>query len=539
MNNIRKETDRRRTFAIISHPDAGKTTLTEKLLLFGGAIQQAGSVKARKAERYATSDWMAIEKERGISVTTSVMKFNYRDLEINLLDTPGHQDFSEDTYRVLTAVDSALMVIDSAKGVERQTEKLMEVCRMRNTPIISFINKLDREGMAPLDILDDIEDKLQVECTPLSWPIGMGKGFKGVYNLHEKELHLFSPGRQTSSREGVVIDDLSDTRLDELIGNQADDLREDIELIEGAADPFELDHYLKGNQTPVFFGSAINNFGVKEMLDAFVKMAPSPGPRPAVTREVSPYEESFSGFAFKIQANMNPAHRDRIAFVRICSGKFIRGMKAFHHRIGKDVTLSNATVFMANERENVSEAYPGDIIGIYNHGTIKIGDTFSEKEPLKFRGIASFAPEYFRKVILKTPLKVKHLRKGLTQLAEEGAVQVFRSVAGNDYILGAVGVLQFDITMERLKSEYGVDAVYESVDFHVSRWIQCDDPKKMDAFERKNRGSIARDSEGAKVYLATSEWELGYCMEQWPEIVFKNTREINDDDRSMATALSK
>jgi len=404
MSVHKKEIDKRRTFGIISHPDAGKTTLTEKLLLYGGAIHQAGAVKARKAGRYATSDWMAIEKERGISVTTSVMKFEYKDYQINLLDTPGHQDFSEDTYRVLTAVDSALMVIDSAKGVEKQTEKLMEVCRMRNTPIITFINKLDREGMAPLDILGDIEEKLQIECTPLSWPIGMGKRFKGVYNLYKKELHLFTPGHDYRNKDGILIQDLSDKNLDEILGSQADELREDIDLIEGAADPFELDHYLKGNQTPVFFGSAINNFGVQELLDTFVEMAPSPIPRQTVTREVSPYEDTFSGFVFKIQANMDPAHRDRIAFFRICSGKYVRGMKAFHHRIGKEIALSNATIFMANERENVNEAYPGDIIGIHNHGTIKIGDTFTEKEPLQFTGIPNFAPEFFKKVILNLQL---------------------------------------------------------------------------------------------------------------------------------------
>ncbi len=527
MSNIRKEIEKRRTFGIISHPDAGKTTLTEKLLLYGGAIQQAGAVKARKAERHAVSDWMAIEKERGISVTTSVMKFNYRDYDINLLDTPGHQDFSEDTYRVLTAVDSALMVIDSAKGVEPQTEKLMEVCRMRNTPIITFINKLDREGMEPLDIMSDIEEKLQVECTPLSWPIGMGKRFKGVYNLFKNELHLFTPGKGTTNREGIVINDLSDTQLDEIIGRQADELRQDIELIHGAADPFELEHFLKGNQTPVFFGSAINNFGVREMLDAFVEMAPSPGPRAALSREVFPDEESFSGFAFKIQANMNPAHRDRIAFLRICSGKFTRGMKAVHHRIGKEIIFSNATIFMANERENVVEAYPGDIIGIHNHGTIKIGDTFSDKEVLKFSGIPNFAPEYFRKVILKNPMKAKHLQKGLIQLAEEGAVQVFRPIHGNDYILGAVGILQFEITMERLKSEYGVDAIYEPVDYNVARWVECDNPKKMVEFEKKNSSNMARDAEGALAYLTTSEWQLGYCMEKWPDIQFFKTREIN------------
>ncbi len=527
MKNYSKEIEQRRTFGIISHPDAGKTTLTEKLLLYGGAIQQAGAVKARKAQRHATSDWMAIEKERGISVTTSVMKFNYNDFQINLLDTPGHQDFSEDTYRVLTAVDSALMVIDSAKGVEKQTEKLMEVCRMRNTPIVTFINKLDREGMAPLDVFDDIENKLQIECTPLSWPIGMGKRFKGVYNIYKKELCLFTPGKKTSSREGIIISDISDSTLDDVLGSQADELREDIELIEGAADPFDLDHFLKGNQTPVFFGSAINNFGVKEMLDAFVEMAPPPGPRATTTREVFPQEEPFSGFAFKIQANMNPAHRDRIAFVRICSGKFTRGMKVQHHRIGKEVIFSNATIFMANERENVAEAYPGDIIGIHNHGTIKIGDTFTEKEALKFCGIPNFAPEFFKKVILKNPMKAKHLQKGLVQLAEEGVVQVFRPIERNDYILGAVGMLQFDITMERLKSEYGVDAVYEPVNYSVARWVECDDPKKMVDFERKNSVNIARDAEGASAYLTTSEWQLGYCMEQWPDITFFKTREIN------------
>ncbi|MFH2063717.1 MAG: peptide chain release factor 3 [Pseudomonadota bacterium] len=528
MNTHRTEIDKRRTFGIISHPDAGKTTLTEKLLLYGGAIRQAGAVKARKAGRYAVSDWMAIERERGISVTTSVMKFEYKDFQINLLDTPGHQDFSEDTYRVLTAVDSALMVIDSAKGVETQTEKLMAVCRMRNTPIMTFINKLDREGMAPLDILGDIEEKLQIECTPLSWPIGMGKRFKGVYNLYKKELHLFNPGKVTGSADGILIKDLSDTKLDEVLGSQADELREDIDLIEGAADPFDLDHYLKGNQTPVFFGSAINNFGVQELLDTFIEMAPSPVPRQTVTRMVSPYEEAFSGFTFKIQANMDPAHRDRIAFFRICSGKFTKGMKAFHHRIGKEVTIANATIFMANERENVTEAYPGDIIGIHNHGTIKIGDTFSEKEPLQFTGIPNFAPEFFKKVILKNPMKMKHLQKGLTQLAEEGVVQFFRPVVHNEYILGAVGILQFDITMERLRTEYGVDAVYESVHYNVARWVFCDDPKKLSEFQQKNRSNIALDAEGTLAYLTTSDWQLGYCMEQWPDIVFHKTREISD-----------
>jgi peptide chain release factor 3 len=522
-----KEIDRRRTFGIISHPDAGKTTLTEKLLLFGGAIQTAGAVKAKKAARHATSDWMAIEQERGISVTTSVMKFKYRDYEINLLDTPGHQDFSEDTYRVLTAVDSALMVIDAAKGVEPQTEKLMEVCRMRNTPIITFINKLDREGLAPFDILDEIEDKLQVECTPLSWPIGMGNRFRGVYNLYRKQLYLFDPGRDTLGGERRLIKDLSDPQLDELLGSQADALREDVELIEGATDPLDMDHFRKGSQTPVFFGSAINNFGVKEMLDAFVEMAPHPGPRAALTREVSPYEKPFSGFTFKIQANMNPAHRDRIAFVRICSGKYYRGMKVRHHRTGKEITFANATVFKAQDRENVFEAYPGDIIGIYNHGTIKIGDTFTEKEELKFSGIPNFAPEHFKRVRLKSPLKAKQLNKGLIQLSEEGAVQVFRAIMGSDYILGAVGVLQFDVTMARLKSEYRVDAVYEPVDYSVARWVGCDDPKKLAAFEKSNAANLTRDAEGSLAYLTTSQWQLNHCMEQWPEISFYNTRELH------------
>ena len=520
------EIAKRRTFGIISHPDAGKTTLTEKLLLFGGAINMAGAVKSRKVERHATSDWMAIEQERGISVTTSVMKFTYRDYEINLLDTPGHQDFSEDTYRVLTAVDSAVMVIDSAKGVEAQTEKLMEVCRMRNTPIITFINKLDREGQSPLDLMAEIEEKLQIECTPLSWPIGMGKTFKGVYNLYHKTLHLFTPGQNIRETQGLVIEDLNDPKVNELLGQQAaDDLRDDIELLEGAANPFEYDHYLKASQTPVFFGSAINNFGIQEMLDCFVEMAPPPGPRQAVSREVLPSEEDFSGFVFKIQANMNPAHRDRIAFFRVCSGKFTRGMKVKHQRLGKDITLSNATIFMAQERAHVDEAWPGDIIGLHNHGTIKIGDTFTPKEALKFTGIPNFAPEHFRRVLLKDPLKMKQLQKGLLQLAEEGAIQVFRPLIGSDYIMGAVGVLQFEVTMARLQNEYSVKAIYEPIDYQAARWVRCDDKKALAEFERKNQAALAYDSEGFLTYLAQSEWMLNYFMEKWPAIEFNKTRE--------------
>jgi len=521
----KREIERRRTFAIISHPDAGKTTLTEKLLLFGGAIHIAGAVKRRKISRYATSDWMDIERERGISVTTSVMKFNYRDFEMNLLDTPGHQDFTEDTYRVLTAVDSALMVIDSTKGVESRTEKLMEVCRMRNTPIFTFINKLDREGLGPLDLFSEIEDKLQIECTPLSWPVGMGKGFKGVYNLYRKELLLFKPGQETGKDDGILIRDLADPGLEKLLPGRADELREDVALLEGAANPLEMEHLLHGSQTPVFFGSALNNFGVRELLDAFVEMAPAPRPRQAMSRKVSPYERPFSGFVFKIQANMDPAHRDRMAFLRICSGKFTRGMKVFHQRLGKEITLANATIFMARDRTNIDEAYPGDIIGIHNHGTIKIGDSFTEKEELQFTGIPSFAPEHFRRVALKNPLKQKQLQKGLIQLAEEGAVQFFRPLTGADYFLGAVGALQFDVTVARLKAEYGVDAVYEPVDFSTARWIDCDDKKKLKDFTRKYASSIAHDSEGRLAYLAPSLWQLNIVMEDWPRISFYKTRE--------------
>ena len=522
---LAREIERRRTFAIISHPDAGKTTLTEKLLLFGGAINMAGAVKARKAGRYATSDWMSIEQERGISVTTSVMKFEYRGFEINLLDTPGHEDFSEDTYRVLTAVDSVIMVIDSVKGVEAQTRKLMEVCRMRNTPIITFVNKLDREGMSPLDILGEIEDKLQVECAPLSWPIGMGKRFRGTYNLYRKELSLFTAG--SDRVEDVrVISDVNDPALDAALGLQADELRDDLALLEGAANPFEIEHYLKANQTPVFFGSAINNFGVKELLDAFVEIAPSPLPRQATTRIVAPDEEAFSGFVFKIQANMDPSHHDRLAFMRICSGRFQRGMHIRHHRLGKDVTVANPVIFMAQERTLAEEAWPGDIIGIHNHGTIKIGDTFSDKEPLKFTGIPSFAPEHFRRVRLQSPLKVKQLQKGLQQLTEEGAVQLFRPLGRNEYILGAVGVLQFDVTISRLKAEYGVDADYDTVNCETARWVTCDDDKRLAEFQKANQNFLAIDGEGNLAFLADGEWRLKSVSDRWPGIEFHTTREL-------------
>ncbi|MDR2893798.1 MAG: peptide chain release factor 3 [Deltaproteobacteria bacterium] len=553
---LEKEIARRRTFAIISHPDAGKTTLTEKLLLFGGAIQMAGTVKARKAARHATSDWMAMERERGISVTTSVMHFSYGDCEINLLDTPGHQDFSEDTYRVLTAVDSALLVIDSAKGVETQTKKLMDVCRMRSTPIMTFINKLDREGLTPLEVMADIEDHLGIACVPLTWPVGMGSSFKGVYDLRTDELRLFSAqhgGRRVEDK--VVLKGSDDPRLDEYLGDAAVKLREDLELLLMAGTPFSLEKYLAAEQTPVFFGSAINNFGVQELLDTFVRMAPAPQPRPAIdpsltaltagqtgvqkaqdnaqsadplpTRLVHPAEAEFSGVIFKIQANMDKAHRDRMAFLRVCSGCFSRGMKVRHHRTGKDFNLNNATIFMAQDRSGVEEAWPGDIIGLPNHGTIKIGDTFTEKTPLKFTGIPSFAPEHFRRVRLRDPLKNKQLRKGLEQLAEEGAVQLFRPLINNDYILGAVGVLQFEVIIARLADEYSVDAGYEATSTHCARWVIGNDKAQFDDFKDYYNNDLALDAEGALAYLAPSPWKLESAQERYPKVEFRTTREIS------------
>ncbi|MFV0423172.1 peptide chain release factor 3 [Oleidesulfovibrio sp.] len=523
-----KEVDKRRTFGIISHPDAGKTTLTEKLLLFGGAIQMAGTVKSRKAARHATSDWMAMEQERGISVTTSVMKFHHNGYEINLLDTPGHQDFSEDTYRVLTAVDSALLVIDSAKGVEAQTLKLMDVCRMRNTPIVTFINKLDRDGLHPLEVMDDIESRLNIQCSPLTWPIGMGADFKGTWDIRAQKLHVFSAVHEGKIAAGEVIEGLDNPKLDELLGEQAQTLREELALLEEAGNPFDEERYRKGELTPVFFGSAINNFGVREMLDTFVKLAPPPQPRPTTTREVSPYEEEFSGVVFKIQANMDKNHRDRIAFMRICSGKFTRGMKVRHHRIGKEVALANATIFMAQDRTGVEEAWPGDIIGIHNHGTIKIGDTFTtSREPLKFTGIPNFAPEHFRRVVLRDPMKAKQLQKGLVQLAEEGAVQLFRPLLGSDYILGAVGVLQFEVIVARLKDEYNVNAMYEGCSITTARWLHSDDPNTMADFKDYYRGELAMDAEGCLAYLAPNPWRLESAVERYPRMEFRTTREIS------------
>jgi peptide chain release factor 3 len=520
------QTARRRTFAIVSHPDAGKTTLTEKLLLFGGAIQMAGSVKGRKAGRHATSDWMALEKERGISVTSSVMQFPYEDRIVNLLDTPGHADFGEDTYRVLTAVDSALMVIDVAKGVEERTIKLMEVCRLRDTPIMTFINKLDREGRSPIELLDEVESVLGIQCAPVIWPIGMGQRLKGVVHLLSGEVHLFEPGRNFTRQDSTIFASLDDPALSERIGaSMLAELRDELELVEGASHPFDKAKYLAGQQTPVFFGSAVNNFGVQLLLDFFVEHAPAPKPRMTTAREVSPQEEAFSGFVFKIQANMDPQHRDRVAFLRVCSGRFDAGMKAFHVRSGKDTKLANALTFMASDREHVETAYPGDVIGLHNHGTISIGDTFTAGEAMSFTGIPNFAPELFRRARLRDPLKLKQLQKGLAQLSEEGATQFFRPLMSNDLILGAVGTLQFDVVAYRLQDEYSVDASFEPISISTARWVRCKDVRKLEEFREKAAQNLAIDAAGELVYIAPSRVNLQLTEERWPDIEFLATRE--------------
>ena len=523
---IASETRLRRTFAIISHPDAGKTTLTEKLLLFGGAIQLAGSVKGRKAARHATSDWMEMEKERGISVTTSVMQFDHKGCIINLLDTPGHEDFSEDTYRTLTAVDSALMVIDVAKGVEERTISLMEVCRLRTTPILTFINKLDREGREPIELMDEVENVLNIKCAPMTWPIGMGKRFKGVYHLYRDEIHLFSPQHGGRIAAAEVIQGLDNPKLDELLGDQAQELRDEIDLVQGASHEFSLDDYLAGKLSPVFFGSAINNFGILELLDALADYAPAPLPRQAEQRTVQPDEAKFSGFVFKIQANMDPAHRDRVAFLRVCSGKFDKGMKMHHVRLGKAVQIANAITFQADSRKSVEEAYPGDIIGLHNHGTIQVGDTFTQGETLKYGGIPYFAPELFRRVVLKDPLRAKALQKGLVQLTEEGATQLFRPLRNNDLILGAVGILQFDVTAYRLKSEYNVECVYDAVPVATVRWVSSANAAKLEEFKKKAFDNLAEDGGGHLVYVASSRVNLQLTEERWPDIKFSATREL-------------
>jgi peptide chain release factor 3 len=490
----------------------------------GGAIREAGDIKGRKTGRHATSDWMAMEKERGISVTSSVMQFGHRGFVLNLLDTPGHRDFSEDTYRVLTAVDSVIMVLDNAKGIEAQTRKLMEVCRLRETPVITFINKMDRFGKAPLTLLEEIEETLGLEAVPLDWPIGMGDRFRGTYNLHRDEVSLFGYADLQGEHERLDIDGLDDPRLDDALGSQADDLRFNVELMREAGPTFDLARYRQGTQTPVFFGSAVNNFGVHDLLDVFVEIAPPPQPRPTTTRDVAPTEPAFTGVCFKIQANMDARHHDRMAFLRVCSGVFERGMEARHHRTGEDVRFNRATAFMAQDRQGVETAFPGDIIGIHNHGTIKIGDSFTEGEALAFTGVPSFAPEHFRKVHLDDPFRAKHLDKGLRQLSEEGAIQVFRPVFGNDYILGAVGPLQFDVTLARLADEYNVTAHLTGVNYACARWV-TGDAKTLDRFEAAHETNCHRDAEGALAYLAVSQWRLERLMDDWPDLAFHATKE--------------
>jgi peptide chain release factor 3 len=526
MSQLQKQIARRRTFAIISHPDAGKTTLTEKLLLFGGAIQMAGAVKSKRAARHATSDWMKLEQERGISVTSSVMQFGYKDCIVNLLDTPGHADFSEDTYRTLTAVDSALMVIDCAKGVEQRTIKLMEVCRLRQTPIFTFINKLDREGRDPIELLDEVEDILGIQCAPITWPIGMGKRLKGVYHLMDDAVHLYESGKNYVTQKSEIIQGIDNPKLEERLGPYvSQELRDEIELVKGASHRFDSEAYLSGEQTPVFFGSAINNFGVTPLLDSFIQYAPAPGSRPTVGREVASDEKQLTGFVFKIQANMDPAHRDRIAFMRICSGKFTQAMKVRHVRLNKDIKIPNALTFMAKERDHVEEAWPGDIIGLHNHGTIAIGDSFTEGEQLQFTGIPNFAPELFRRAQLRDPLKLKALQKGLMQLSEEGATQFFRPLIGNELILGAVGVLQFDVVAYRLKNEYNVDAIFENVNVQTARWVTCDDAKILADFTNQLGSNLARDAADQLVYIAPTRVNLQLTQERWPKVRFSATRE--------------
>lgn len=525
VTGIQKQIQERRTFAIISHPDAGKTTLTEKLLLFGGAIQLAGSVKARKAARHATSDWMELEKQRGISVTTSVMQFPYKGHTINLLDTPGHADFSEDTYRTLTAVDSALMVIDASKGVEPRTIKLLEICRARNMPIMTFINKMDRDTREPLELIDEIESVLKIKCAPVTWPVGMGKYFKGVYHLLEKDFYCYEPGKNTEKQKAQAISDLANPLVDKLLEGYADNLREEIELVQGASHEFDKEAYLKGELTPVFFGSAVNNFGVDILLDCFVENAPSPGACQTEQRQVKLEENKFTGFVFKIQANMDPAHRDRIAFLRICSGQYQKGIKLRHVRLERDIIVNNALTFMAGAREHADEAFPGDIIGLHNHGTIKIGDTFTQGERLRFIGIPNFAPELFRLVRTKDPLKTKALQKGLLQLSEEGATQLFRPLMNNELILGAIGVLQFDVVAHRLKYEYNVECIYENVNVFTARWVECADKKILEQFKNKAANNLALDIGNQLTYLAPTQVNLNLTMERWPDIEFHATRE--------------
>jgi peptide chain release factor 3 len=526
MSTLKDQVSRRRTFAIISHPDAGKTTLTEKLLLFGGAIQLAGAVKARGEARRARSDWMKVEQERGISVTASVMTFEYGGCTFNLLDTPGHEDFSEDTYRTLTAVDSAIMVIDAAKGIETQTRKLFEVCRLRDVPIITFVNKLDREGRDPFDLMGEIEQDLQLHVTPASWPIGMGQSFLGCYDLFHDRLILMDRVRRDVATQGEVCRGLDDPLLDRrLPAGAVDKLREEVEMARGLCPEFELDSYREGHLTPVFFGSALNNFGVRELLEGLTQIAPPPRPQPAATREVDPGEEKVTGFVFKIQANMDPKHRDRVAFVRLCSGRFERGMKMFHVRTGKTMAIHNPLLFMARERELAEEAWAGDIIGIPNHGNLRIGDALTEGEELRFTGIPSFAPELLKKVRPEDPMRAKHLGRALLQLAEEGAAQIFRPSFGNDWIVGVAGALQFDVLADRIRTEYNIPVHFEGTTLYTARWVETDDHHLLKRFANANHAAMAEDHNGSPVFLARNAWHLKTTGDEWPDLKFLKTKE--------------
>ncbi len=516
----------RRTFAIISHPDAGKTTLTEKLLMFGGAIQLAGAVRARGEQRRTRSDWMAIERERGISVSASVMTFEHGNLTFNLLDTPGHEDFSEDTYRTLTAVDSAVMVLDAAKGIETQTQKLFEVCRLRDMPIITFINKVDREGRDPMDLLDEVEKTLALDVTPLTWPIGMGRDLKGVYDLTRDRVIMFDPKRGDHIAEIAVDVPLDDPKLDEVVGAAAaEKLREEVELVRAACPPFDLESFRAGHLTPVFFGSALRTFGVAELLNGVGALAPAPQPAPTKTRLVEPTEDKVTGFVFKVQANMDPNHRDRIAFFRMCSGQFKRGMKLKHVRTGKVMAIYNPVLFLARDRELAEEAFPGDIMGIPNHGQLRIGDTLSESEDLQFTGIPTFAPEVLRRARLDDPMKAKQLRKALDDLSEEGVSQVFKPADGSAWIVGVVGLLQFDVLTTRIDSEYNIKAGFEDGGFVTARWLRGKTPTALEAFIAANRGNMAEDRDGAPVYLARNSWQLGRAQQDFPDVEFLATRE--------------
>ncbi len=517
---LEQEIERRRTFGIIAHPDAGKTTLTEKLLLFGGAIQTAGAVKSNKIDMGTRSDWMDIEKQRGISVATSVMGFEYKDLKINILDTPGHEDFAEDTYRTLTAVDSVIMVIDCVKGVEKQTEKLMEVCRMRNTPVICFINKLDREGRDAFELLDEIEEKLGIKVRPMSWPIGMGKTLRGVFNIYENNLNLYEPNKQKKVDEVVKIEGVDDPNLSDYLPDSAiDTLREEVELVNGVYDEFDSTAYLNGDIAPVFFGSAVNNFGIRELLDCFTDIAPQPHSRETEDREVFPTENKFSGFIFKIHANMDPKHRNRIAFIRVCSGKFQRGSNYFNVRQNKNFRFSNATAFMAQQKETVEEAFPGDIVGLYDTGNLKIGDTLNEGEKGIYKGIPSFSPELFREVINLDAMKSKQLEKGLNQLMDEGVAQLFTFEMGSRKVVGTVGALQFEVLQYRLLNEYGANAKFESVNIYKACWISGEDDK-LDAFVKDKYRHIAKDKEGKLVFMAETKAWLQMVQENFPDVQF-------------------